>query len=816
MIPSNDVLSPLLHGTSKETFLSPDSFFREFYRFYCNKGTMTTMLSEASAVLSLAFAISFSVYLFEFVDWNAVMQCTDEETCHALNEQFASNPFQHTPKFTSFLSALYFLLFLCVWLWRVGLAVRTIQKTNEMSAFCRDKLRISEADLETVDWPRVLERLIFAHKAGVIQILPNPELTVNDVVLRIMRSDNYLIALINRNCLHMFLPWWLAPFFTESVLFSKSMEWSVSYCVLSHLFDDDYRLAPEFLNDVGSLRFRFQIVGLLQLILLPFTLLFVVVFFLMENFQQFHSNRAYLGPRQWTPLARWEFREFNELPHLFEQRLNRAYEPALSYLNSFSNASVSIVAEFVAFVSGALVAVMIIVSFMSEGALLYIHIADRNLLWYLGIFSACFAASRACIPDSTKSKPPAAELLAKASAMTHHFPSHWKDQELSRTVRDEVSYLLQHKIVIFLHEILGVLLTPIILMFSLPMSASVIVDFVKKHTRIVNGIGAICDYSLLELDKYGDNQFGSVPEGADATPLERLNFGKLEKSFLNFKQTYTGLVPDKTAHRFQDTLSCYKEIKREQRGNLLSSIIETQPYHQRSQSSIGSDFSGNEVTSTNVSPRRPDQPFARSNIVTSTFYDDRQQERKSDGAEMGNMHSPELRSLPFPKIETSSTQQTSFGMARIPIQRQSSQTRSYLFSSTIPSGNSLLDQTELPDVLLSVLREQNIDYRNDFYWLNRFHAENRQNPVEMGRSILQFRQQQHQQQMLQQYQSGDGRIARELSNDSAGAPSLNLPGGHSSVPTSPTYPDFNLGGGQPNNIFMPPTWSPPPSSDKPR
>lgn len=85
--------------------------------------------------------------------------------------------------------------------------------------------------------------------------------------------------------------------------------------------------------------------------------------------------------------------------------------------------------------------------------------------------------------------------------------------------------------------------------------------FYRKHTRIVDGIGAICDYSLLELDKYGDNQFGSVPEGADASPLERLNFGKLEKSFLNFKQTYTGLVPDKTAHRFQDTLSCYKEIK---------------------------------------------------------------------------------------------------------------------------------------------------------------------------------------------------------------------------------------------------------------
>lgn len=479
MIPSRDVMLPLLNDGDREIFASPDNFFKEFYRFYCNKGIMPTVLSEICSVLSLGFSIGFSVYLFEFIDWNAVVQCSDEESCHALNEQFISNPFHHTPKFTSFLIALYFLLFLSVWLWRVWGAAKVIEQSIAMSNFYRDKLNISDSELENLEWPVVIERLIFSHRAGNVQILPKPDMTVNDVVLRIMRSENYLIALINRNCLHMFLPWWLSPFFTESLLFTTSMEWSISYCVLAHLFDDEYRLSPEFLDDVDSMKFRFQIVGLIQLIMLPFTLIFVVVYFLMENFQQFHSNRAYLGPRQWTPLARWEFREFNELPHLFEKRLNQAYEPAMNYLNSFVNIYVSIVAEFVTFVSGSILAVLIIVSFISEGALLYIHIADRNLLWYLGVFSACFAASRACIPDATKVKKVPAELLAHASAMTHHFPPHWQSQEHCKSVRDEVAYLLQYKIVIFLYEILGVLLTPVILVFSLPSSAATIVEFVK-------------------------------------------------------------------------------------------------------------------------------------------------------------------------------------------------------------------------------------------------------------------------------------------------------------------------------------------------
>lgn len=34
-------------------------------------------------------------------------------------------------------------------------------------------------------------------------------------------------------------------------------------------------------------------------------------------------------------VARWKFREFNELPHEFEERLNSAHEPSAKYLAQF-------------------------------------------------------------------------------------------------------------------------------------------------------------------------------------------------------------------------------------------------------------------------------------------------------------------------------------------------------------------------------------------------------------------------------------------------------------------------------------------------
>jgi hypothetical protein len=39
----------------------------------------------------------------------------------------------------------------------------------------------------------------------------------------------------------------------------------------------------------------------------------------MQHAQEWHSNKNYLGPREWDHLALWHFREFNELPHVFER-----------------------------------------------------------------------------------------------------------------------------------------------------------------------------------------------------------------------------------------------------------------------------------------------------------------------------------------------------------------------------------------------------------------------------------------------------------------------------------------------------------------
>lgn len=457
-----------------------DVFYRSMYRLYASKGMEAIALSEACAVISLGFTIAFSVYLVAFLDWSALMDCTDEPSCAEVNDSLSINPFHRSPSLFSLILAIYFILSTGLWVFRCFTAYQTVSDALEMEEFYRVQLGVRGRDLAGgMQWHQVVERFIALHEAGTCRVAVKDKLSVQDIVLRIMRKDNYLIALINQNLLDLYAPWWLEPFFSDSLYLTKSMEWSLSFCITEHMFTEHFELSEQFAGDPAGLKYRLQVVGLAHFLLLPFMLLFMTIHFFLQNAQQFHSNRAYLGPRQWSPMALWTFREFNELPHFFEERMGRAYTPALQYLDTFHNPYITIVARCLSYICGALVAALLLVSLLSEGALLYVHVLDHNLLWHLGVFSAAFAAARALVPDENKVPESREELLKRTSAHTHHYPLKWAEEADSLAVRDEVAELLQFKIQLFVMEVLSVLLTPAILCFSLPSCAPTLLAFIK-------------------------------------------------------------------------------------------------------------------------------------------------------------------------------------------------------------------------------------------------------------------------------------------------------------------------------------------------
>lgn len=145
-------------------------------------------------------------------------------------------------------------------------------------------------------------------------------------------------------------------------------------------------------------------------------------------------------------------------------------------------------------------------------------------------------------------------------------------------VHAEFSNLFQLKITVFFQELLSVLLTPFILLFSLPQCAAAIIDFFREFTVHVEGVGYVCSFAVFDFRRQAGQATGGptaglqVPAAAamgDAkSPRSpdhrfahgnlgaagRANENKMEKSFLHFKATHPDWQPSLSSSVFLDRL----------------------------------------------------------------------------------------------------------------------------------------------------------------------------------------------------------------------------------------------------------------------
>lgn len=80
------------------------------------------------------------------------------------------------------------------------------------------------------------------------------KLDAHDIANRILRQENYLIALFNKELLDLRIPWpaFLKPFITEEEgkgkMLTQALEWNLRFCLMEYLFDDYGKVRKVFLK----------------------------------------------------------------------------------------------------------------------------------------------------------------------------------------------------------------------------------------------------------------------------------------------------------------------------------------------------------------------------------------------------------------------------------------------------------------------------------------------------------------------------------------------------------------------------------------
>ncbi|KAI9658736.1 MAG: autophagy protein atg9 [Bathelium mastoideum] len=404
-----------------------------------------------------------------------------------------------------------------VWIFAFIQNLLDIRRLWHLHEFYHHLLGIPDGEIQTVSWQYIVQRLMALRDNNPItapnlaphtrKLLGNhskQRMDAHDIANRLMRRENYLIALFNKAIFDFSLP---IPFLRKRQFFSNLMMLNIDMAIMDFFFDEKGHIKPGILREtsrrdlVRGINNRLLLAAWLNFVASPVVIFYALVMYFYRNFLEFKERPSQAGAREWTALAKWKFREFNELPHLCNRRLRMAYPFADAYLEQFPKDKVTQATAFVAFVSGALAGVLGLATLIDPELFLGFEIThDRTALFYLTVLTAIFAAARNSLPEETFVSDPELH-LREVIERIHYKPAHWEDRLHSVDVRNEFSSLYQVKPVLFVEEMLGNLLTPFILLITLPKCSERVVDFFREFTIHVDGIGHVCSFAVFDFKK---------------------------------------------------------------------------------------------------------------------------------------------------------------------------------------------------------------------------------------------------------------------------------------------------------------------------
>lgn len=418
------------------------------------------------------------------------------------------------------------------------------------------------------------------------------------IAQRIMRKENYMLAFWNAGlleCTRIVFPW-SGNDGTQRHYWCGVLEWCFYQCVLNFMFNHKYELRPAFCLDSEALKRRMKVCGIVSFCLLPFLFVFVVLHFFLRHVydskmgssssdNKDSDSGGIMGNPRWSSAATWQFREFNELPHAFERRMEPSYKAASKYCKLFGTSEyLAAIGRLLVFFGGAIGGILFVLGVVvNDALLLHVQLWGRNLVWYAGIAGITYSVGKALEPSKEATLSASKNIfedmdaaLKDVSQHTHYYPEHWKGRGWDSKVYSSFKTLFDSEVKIFLHELSALVLTPYILYFRLSEKASDICEFclVSKAKLVLSAnssivAGDVCGFSTFDFDTFGDEAWegrtlgrsamlqrqreeqgvgvggesltesilrtGNLEDATRLHPKPRARHGKMEKSFFTFK-----------------------------------------------------------------------------------------------------------------------------------------------------------------------------------------------------------------------------------------------------------------------------------------
>ena len=149
------------------------------------------------------------------------------------------------------------------WVYKLTMYLLDLRRVWDIYQFYTYLLEIPDSDMQTISWQEIVGRLMVLRDAN-----PNTSdklrrrnysnsskqrMDAHDIANRLMRRENYLIALFNKEVLDLTIP--LPLLRSRGGMLTRTLEWNLSQCILDFVFNDQGQIRTLFLKDSNRKEF---------------------------------------------------------------------------------------------------------------------------------------------------------------------------------------------------------------------------------------------------------------------------------------------------------------------------------------------------------------------------------------------------------------------------------------------------------------------------------------------------------------------------------------------------------------------------------
>jgi hypothetical protein len=233
-----------------------DTFLKNVYNYYSGKGFWGIVLSDVTNLMFFQLTnsnVAFIVFITTFVT-----NCISHEKIVARNYNVQNLNSTYSPKRLAdiieckpmgWFTFIFLMTFVSLWAATLIKLVLDIPQLLEMRYFFTNVFLVSDNQLETLPWSDLCNRIIESRNqqlsnSRITSSLLIPPLDAHTIANKILKKDNFMIALLNKQILNLSV-----PKIGYGPILTLLMEWNINYCIFAWVFDEKGTLKKRFLKE---------------------------------------------------------------------------------------------------------------------------------------------------------------------------------------------------------------------------------------------------------------------------------------------------------------------------------------------------------------------------------------------------------------------------------------------------------------------------------------------------------------------------------------------------------------------------------------